>query len=72
MKKTKNDHNEKRQVAQINSNCIKRYRWKRIKRHVMCCIAPIFGFILELLADLTKRMPNINTVNISQVKKYRN
>jgi hypothetical protein len=44
-----NNHNEKRQVVQINSNCIKRYRWKRIKRHVMCCIAPIFGFILELL-----------------------
>jgi hypothetical protein len=35
-------------------------------------LAPIFGFNLKLLADLTKRTSNINTVNISQVKRYRN
>ena len=57
---------------QPNSNCIKRYRWKRIKRQVICCIVPIFGFNLELLVDLTKITPSINTVNISQVQRYRN
>ena len=39
---------------------------------MVCCIAAIFDFILELLADLTERTPNRNTVNISQVKRYRN
>ena len=55
--------------TQIESKDIDKNELNDIRYAVL---APIFGFILELLADLTKRTRNINTVNISEVKKYRN
>ena len=44
MEEKKHDHHEKRYVVQTNSNCIKRYRWKRIKRHKICCISAYIWF----------------------------
>ena len=51
--------------TQIESKDIDKNELNDIRYAVL---APIFGFILEILADLNKSTPNIITVNSSQVR----